>query len=297
MALEDGTVIKTGSRARKSSAALDLTSLLVGSEGVLGVITEVALRLHARPSAVAAAICAFDSTDGAVATVVEALAAQVPLARAELLDPLSLRAVALRFPELRAELPAPGCSALFLEFGGASERELQEQVATVEGIAGAHGQRGAFRFAHGEEGRERLWKARHHAYWASMQLRPGCRALPTDVCLPLSSMATCIKETVDDLQRCGLEAPLFGHVGDGNFHVILLAREDETEAYLEALFAFNDRLVQRALDAGGTCTGEHGVGYGKRKWLPLEHGAAVEAMRSIKRALDPDSRLNPGKKF
>jgi len=292
--LADGTVLKTGSRARKTSAGYDLTSLIVGSEGTLGCITDVTLRLHGQPESVASAMCSFDSVSGAVKTVVTALQFGIPLARAEFLDPLSLQAVEARSGTLNMRTDRPG---LFLEFHG-TEEGLKEQIVGVEAIAKECDLLGHFHFAYKEEERNKLWKARHEAYWASLQLRPGCRGWPTDICVPLSRLADCIEETLVDIKETGIPAPVFGHVGDGNFHVILLAREDEVSEYISNLQDVNERLVKRALEMGGTCTGEHGIGYGKSRWLWEEHGeVGIETMKAVKKAFDPKNRMNPGKFF
>lgn len=314
--LADGTEMRTGSRARKSSAGYDLTSLLVGSEGTLACLTELHLRLRPQPEAVASAVCAFDSTEGAIDTVLAALQCSVPLARAEFLDEVAMRAVADELDEVPEEeeekkaLELEGLEGLegegqrqrqrqrpclFLEFHG-TQRGVRESADAVEALARERGMAGDFSWATQEEDRQRLWRARHRAYWASLRLRPGSRGWPTDVCVPMSRLADCIAETQADVAARGVTAPLFGHVADGNFHLILLRRPDESQEYLQSLADINDRLVARALEMGGTCTGEHGVGLGKRHWLERETGAAaVAAMRSVKAALDPDNRFNPGK--
>mmetsp|Transcript_15630 Transcript_15630/g.17655 ORF Transcript_15630/g.17655 Transcript_15630/m.17655 type:complete len:507 (+) Transcript_15630:71-1591(+) len=288
--LADGSVLRTGSRAKKSSAGYDLTSLFVGSEGTLGVVTEVQLKLFGQPEAIRSAVCNFDSLNGAVDTVVTALQYGIPLARAELLDSTTMRAVSDY-----SKIPLEQKPTLFLEFHG-TEQFVNEQVQMVHEISLLNGG-GDFKFAESEEERNRLWNARHTAYYAVMALRKGCKGWPTDVCVPLSSMAQCIEETVQDVTSTGIHGPLFGHVGDGNFHVILLYNpETDTEEYLSKLIDFNSRLVQRSISLGGTCTGEHGVGYGKAPWLLQEHGeVAVNTMKAIKSAIDPDNRMNPGK--
>mmetsp|Transcript_2611 Transcript_2611/g.6093 ORF Transcript_2611/g.6093 Transcript_2611/m.6093 type:complete len:549 (-) Transcript_2611:187-1833(-) len=293
--LEDGRIMKTGTRARKSSAGYDLTSLIVGSEGTLACVTEVSLKLHGQPESQAAAVCSFPDVRGAVNSVVTALQYGIPLARAEFLCANTLKAVAARsdaIKDLNMSTDSPG---LFLEFHG-SEASVEEQVMIMKDITEMNGLIGDFHFAYAEEDRRKLWKARHEAYWAVQQLRPGCRGSPTDVCVPLSKLPDFVEETMADIAETDIPAPLFGHIGDGNFHVILLARDDEPQEYLDKIFAFNDRLVQRAIDNEGTCTGEHGIGYGKRRWLVKECGeVAVDAMSAVKRALDPDNRMNPGK--
>ena len=293
--LQDGTVIKTGSRARKCSSGYDLTSLFLGSEGTLGCITDLTLSLHGQPEQVAAAVCAFDSTKGCVDTVVQCLQYGIPVARAEFLDAHTMRAVQTRFPELKGFFPQ-GKPCLFLEFHG-TEAGVQEQIERAKGLSEENGLSGDFRFATSEEDRNLLWKARHQAFYAAQQLRPGSKGCPTDVCVPLSQLAECIEATLEDVAKQGVVAPLFGHLGDGNFHLILLGSEEsDPDSHFETLFEINDRLIDRALRMGGTCTGEHGIGYGKMKWLEQEHGpGAVQVMRSIKSALDPENRLNPGK--
>jgi len=288
--LADGSIIKTGSRAKKSSAGYDLTSLMVGSEGTLGIVKEVQLKLFGQPEAVRSAVCNFSSLQGAVDTVVTALQYGIPVARAELLDETTMQAVSSY-----SKIPLEIKPTLFFEFHG-TPAFVDEQVQIVRSISQENGG-GEFKFAETEEERNELWKARHAAYYAVMALRPGCRGWPTDVCVPLSSMAQCIEETALDVQESKIHGPLFGHVGDGNFHVILLYHpEQDDEEYLNKLIDFNGRLVQRALALAGTCTGEHGVGYGKAPWLLQEHGKrAIDMMGSIKSAFDPENRLNPGK--
>lgn len=286
--LADGRVMRTGGRARKSSAGYDLTRLLVGSEGTLGIVTEITLRLFGIPEAMSAAVCVFDTLEGAVDTVIETIQIGVPVARIELLDPLQVRAVNRYSKRDDPELPM-----LLFEFHG-SARGVVEQAETVQEIAASHGG-GNFRWAVREEERSALWQARHDAYYAAISLRPGCRGWPTDVCVPISQLARCILETRADLDATGLVAPLVGHVGDGNFHLVFVIDPDNPQELAEAEAA-NRRLVRRALALGGTCTGEHGVGYGKREFMEQEHGAeAIDAMRAVKRALDPRGLMNPGK--
>jgi D-lactate dehydrogenase (cytochrome) len=286
--LADGRAISTGGRARKSAAGYDLTRLFVGAEGTLGIITEVTVRLQPRPEAVAAAVCHFDNIDAAVRTVIATIQLAIPVARAELLDTVQMRAVN-RFSKLnRAEAPT-----LFFEFHGSSEREVDEQAQVVEEIAREQGC-SAFERAVGLDERARLWQARHDAYYAAIALRPGSRALTTDVCVPISRLADCISETLDDIAASPLVAALVGHVGDGNFHMIFpldpLAPSELAEARRLAA-----RMAERAQRMGGTCTGEHGVGMGKMEFLRAEHGEALDVMRDIKRALDPLNLMNPGK--
>ena len=284
-----GEVIRTARRARKSSAGYDLTRLLVGSEGTLAIVTEVTLRLHAIPEAISAATCSFETIGGAVDTVVQAIQLGVPLARVEILDDMQIRAV-----NRWSKMDLPELTTLFFEFHG-SERYVAEQVDTVRELASANGG-GEFRWAEKTEDRNALWKARHEAYYAAVNLRPGGVGWATDVCVPMSSLAECIAETKADLQETAIPATILGHVGDGNFHVVFSVDPNNADE-LEEVAAINSRLVRRALAMDGTCTGEHGIGLGKKQWLVEELGDAVDLMRSIKRALDPQNLLNPGKVF
>jgi D-lactate dehydrogenase (cytochrome) len=286
--LADGGVIKTGTRARKSSAGYDLTRLFTGSEGTLGIITEVTLRLHPLPEAVSAAICAFDSIQGAVETVIATIQLGVPVARIELLDEVQLDAVNRYSKTSYAVAPT-----LFFEFHSDSERHVADQAETVQEIAAERGGRG-FEWATRLEDRERLWQARHDALYAAIALRPGARGWTTDVCVPISRLAECVVETKRDNAGASFPICLVGHAGDGNFHLIHVL-DPANAAELEEATRLNDRMVRRALAMGGTCSGEHGVGYGKMKYLEIEHGPALEVMRTLKRALDPDNRMNPGK--
>ena len=286
--LADGSVIKTGTRARKSSTGYDLTRLFVGSEGTLGVITEITLRLHPLPEAVSAAICNFASIQGAVETVIATIQLGVPIARIELLDEAQLDAV-----NKYSKTDYPVAPTLFFEFHSDSARHVADQVAAVQALAAEHGGSG-FQFATHLEDRERLWQARHHAMYAAVALRPGGSPWTTDVCVPISRLAECVVETKKDNEGAPFPICLVGHVGDGNFHLIYVL--DKTNpAELEEARRLNERMVLRALAMGGTCSGEHGVGMGKMKFLEREHGAALGVMRTIKRALDPDNRMNPGK--
>jgi len=284
----DGSIVRTARRARKSSAGYCLTQLFAGSEGTLGIITEVTVRLHPQPEAIAAAVVCFPGVREAVETVIEAMQSGVPLARAEMLDSLTIRAINVHSRTTLTEAPT-----LFLEFSG-SEAQVQEQSGVLRELAEAHGG-GDFQWATRPEERSRLWTPRHYAYFACLQLRPGSRSLTTDACVPLSALAECIAETVDDIATSGLIAPVFGHVGDGNFHCLLLVDPASAEeaALAESL---SERIVRRAIRHDGTCTGEHGVGLHKMRYLEEEHGeAAVAVMRRIKQALDPLDILNPGK--
>lgn len=283
--LADGSVIQTGTRARKSSAGYDLTRLFVGSEGTLGVITEVTLRLHAQPEAVTAAICAFETIEGAVKTVIEAIQLGVSVARIEFMDDRQVDAVN-RYSHLNMLLKP----TLLFEFHGVSHASVEEAARMAEALSEEHGGLG-FQWQSTLAERERLWKARHDVYYATRALRPGSQVLTTDVCVPISRLAQCIVATRADLDEASFLAVMVGHVGDGNFHVqCLYAPEQQTE-----VDAFAERLVERAQAMGGTCSGEHGVGLGKKKYLKAEHGAALDVMRTIKRALDPENRMNPGK--
>jgi D-lactate dehydrogenase (cytochrome) len=283
-----GEVVTTRSRARKSSAGYDLTRLFIGSEGTLGLITEATLRLQPTPEAMTAAACPFPSLEDAVDTVIEVLANGIPIARIELLDEVQVDAVN-RYAELDRQV-AP---TLFLEFHG-TPAEVEAQARDVAEIAGAHGGRD-FAWAADEGERRALWRARHGAYDAARALRPGAKGFTTDACVPISRLAQCIAETKRDVEESGLVAPLVGHVGDGNFHLAILVDPDDPDELRRAI-ELNERLVRRAIDFGGTCTGEHGVGYGKADFLEWELGpAAIEMMRAIKHALDPDGLFNPGK--
>jgi D-lactate dehydrogenase (cytochrome) len=285
--LPDGRVIRTAKRARKSSAGYDLTRLFVGSEGTLGVITEVTLRLYGIPEAISAAVCPFPDLEAAVNTVIQTIQMGVPIARIELIDPTAMRAIN-RF----SKLDYPEVFTLFFEFHG-SESGVKEQVETVQAIAGEHGAND-FKWASRPEERSKLWQARHDAYFASIQLRPGCRGISTDVCVPISRLAECILETHKDISKATMPITLVGHVGDGNFHLLFLIDPDN-EAERHEAEDFNERMVMRALAMDGTCTGEHGIGIGKMDFLIAEHGEAVSVMRQIKRAIDPDNLMNPGK--
>ena len=286
--LADGTVIGTGTRARKSSAGYDLTRLLVGSEGTLGIITEVTLRLHPVPEAVSAAVCGFATMQGAVDTVIATIQSGVPVARIELVDEVQMDAI-----NRYARTSYPTTPTLFFEFHSDSNAHVAEQAATVEALAAERGGQG-FAWATRLEDREQLWKARHDALYAALALRPGSRGWTTDVCVPISRLAECVVATKKDNEGAPFPICLVGHAGDGNFHLVYVL-DPSSASELDAARALNDRLVHRALAMGGTCTGEHGVGYGKMKFLEAEHGAALDAMRAIKRALDPDNRMNPGK--
>ena len=287
--LADGRVLKTGSRAKKSSSGYDLTRLMVGSEGTLGIITELTLKLAGIPETVLAAICPFATIEGACNATIAAMQMGLPLARIELLDDVQIRACNAYSHLSLAEQPT-----LFLEFHG-TEASTAEQVATFAEIARDHGG-GNLEWAAKPEDRSRLWQARHDAYWAARGLKASAEIITTDVCVPIGALADCVGETRDDIERTGLLAPIVGHVGDGNFHVMpLLNLGDQAER--RKAQAFLDRLTERALRMEGTCSGEHGIGQGKMRYLAAEHGIGVEIMAAIKKALDPLNILNPGKIF
>ena len=288
--LADGRVLRSGSKAKKSSAGYDLARLFIGSEGTLGVISEITLKLHPQPEAISAAVCSFPSVASAVQTVIETIQMGVAVARAELVDTLAIQAL-----NRYAKLTLREAPTLFLEFHG-SATSVAEQVNIVEELASANEGLG-FEWATQQEERNRLWSARHNALYAFLQLKPGCRALSTDVCVPLSRLAECVVGAEQDLRQSYLPAPIFGHVGDGNFHVCLLLDPDSPQELAEAE-RLNHAIVHRALAAGGTCTGEHGVGLHKIDFLLEEHGeVAIDTMRAIKHALDPLGLMNPGKIF
>ena len=285
--MADGRIIRTSRRARKSSAGYDLTRLFVGSEGTLGVITEITVKLHGIPEAISSAVCSFPDLPSAIDTVIQTIQGGVPVARIELLDEVQMDAI-----NKYSKLDYPVLPTLFFEFHG-SKNGVVEQVETVEALAGDSGGSG-FKWAVKQEDRNRLWQARHDSYYACLALRPGAKGMATDVCVPISRLAECILETRRDIDETGLLAPILGHVGDGNFHVVMIMDPDD-EADLAKCKAFNERLVMRALAMDGTCTGEHGVGYGKMDFLTAEHGEALSVMRAIKMALDPQNIMNPGK--
>jgi D-lactate dehydrogenase (cytochrome) len=285
-----GEVIRTGTRAKKSSAGYDLTRLMVGSEGTLGVITEITLRIYPLPEAISAAICSFPSIEAAVRTVIQVIQLGVPIARVELIDHNTVRMV-----NAHSKLGLREEPMLLMEFHG-SPAGVKEQAETVQEIASEFGGN-AFEWAVTPEERTRLWTARHNAYFAAIQSRPGCRAISTDTCVPISRLADCLLDSVAETDASGLPYFLVGHVGDGNFHFgYLIDPNDPKER--ETAEKLNNQLVARALSLEGTCTGEHGVGLHKMGFLVTEAGAgAVDMMRTIKRALDPKNIMNPGKIF
>jgi D-lactate dehydrogenase (cytochrome) len=285
--MPDGRLIRTSSRARKSSAGYDLTRLLVGSEGTLGIITALSVKLHGIPQAISGGVCPFPSVEAACQAVIMTIQMGIPVARIEFINTLGMRAL-----NQYSKLDYPEGPCLFLEFHG-TDGGVAEQAETFGEIA-AEFEGGPFRWTQAEEERQKLWKARHDAHWACIALRPGAKALSTDVCVPISRLAECIVDTEADIIESGLVAPIIGHVGDGNFHVqVLMDLDDKDE--VERAKAFVSRLNIRAQDMGGTCTGEHGIGQGKRAYLEREHGAGVDFMRVIKQALDPLGIMNPGK--
>ena len=285
--MADGRIIRTARRSKKSSAGYDLTRLFVGSEGTLGVITEVTLKLFGIPEAISAAVCSFGNMKSAVNTVILTIQSGIPIARIELLDAVQMDAC-----NKYSDLNYPVAPTLFFEFHG-TENSVAEQVEQVQNIAGELGGTD-FSWARKAEDRSKLWQARHDAYYAALALRPGCKGIATDVCVPISRLAECILETQVDIRDSGLIAPIVGHVGDGNFHLVLCVDPDDADEMVRAE-DLNERMVMRALAMDGTCTGEHGVGYGKIGFLEAEHGEALSVMRDLKHALDPKNIMNPGK--
>ncbi len=284
----EGKIVRTGSRARKSSAGYDLTRLFVGSEGTLGIITELTVKLYPIPEAMSAAVCAFPSVDAAVDTVIQTIQLGVPVARVELLDALTLQAI-----NRYSKTSLPEAPTLFFEFHG-SDSGVQEQAELTQEIAQGNGGQD-FQWATRQEDRSRLWQARHDAYFACLQLKPGARCFPTDVCVPISRLAECIHATNEDIAQVSLPIALFGHVGDGNFHLVVLVDTDNPKEMAEGEW-ISQRVVERAIAMEGTCTGEHGIGLGKQHYLLQEHGEdGVALMRTLKTALDPLNLMNPGK--
>ena len=286
--LADGRVIHTGSRARKSSAGYDLTHLFVGAEGTLGIITEVTLRLHPLPEAVAAACATFPTIRDAVDTAIATIQLGVNVARIELMDEGQIDACN-RFSKTNY----PVAPILFFEFHGDSVRGVNEQAETVKKLAEEHRATSFQSFTSPEE-RETLWKMRHEAYFATLAIRPGGKMFTTDICVPISQLADCIVESKKDVADAPFPATVVGHVGDGNFHMAFILDPKVPAEHTEAL-RLEEKIIRRAIEMGGTCTGEHGIGFGRKKYLPVEHGAALDVMRAIKQALDPDNRMNPGK--
>jgi len=285
--LADGCVIRTAGRARKSAAGYDLTHLFVGSEGTLGIITELTLRLFGQPEAISAAVCPFDTIEGAVRTTIETIQSGIPVARIELVDDISMQAINQYSATEYIVQPT-----LFVEFHG-SKHSVEEQARMVQMIAKDHGGMD-FQWAVKPEDRRRLWRARHDMAYASKALMPAARIWATDVCVPISRLAECIVETREDIEQEKLLAPMVGHVGDGNFHLVLLVDHNDPGQVKKAQ-GLHERMVMRALAMGGTCTGEHGVGMGKKDFLQAEYGPALSVMRAIKQTLDPQNIMNPGK--
>jgi D-lactate dehydrogenase (cytochrome) len=284
----DGRIVRTGGRARKSSAGYDLTRLMVGSEGTLGILTEIQLRLYGVPEAISAAVCQFPDLKSAVDTVIVAMQHAIPVARIELLDDVQMGAC-IRYSKLEGLAPA---ATLFFEFHGTLSA-VREQAEQMQQIAADHG--GAdFAWATQAEERSQLWKARHAAYYAAKALVPGKQGFATDACVPISRLTECVLASKADADAVGLLAPIVGHVGDGNFHLTVLFDPNDAAERGRAE-ALARRVSMRAIAMGGTCTGEHGIGIHKLDALVAEHGESVELMRTIKRALDPHNILNPGK--
>jgi D-lactate dehydrogenase (cytochrome) len=286
--LADGRVIHTGSRARKSAAGYDLTHLFVGAEGTLGVITEVTLRLHPRPEAVSVVSCSFASIRDAIEAAMETIQLGISVARIEFMDEVQVDAC-----NRHSKTNYPVAPLLFIEFHGDSPRSVAEQAETVRGIAADHNSCGFQPFATPEEC-ETLWKTRHTAHFANTALRPGAKMFTTDICVPISRLADCIVASKQDVSDAPYPVPMVGHVGDGNFHMGFILDPNNPDELADALRR-EEKIILRALEMGGTCTGEHGIGIGRKKFLPIEHGAGVDAMRAIKHTFDPDNRLNPGK--
>ncbi|MCB1495786.1 MAG: FAD-binding protein [Bauldia sp.] len=285
--MPDGSVVKTGHRAKKSSAGYDLTRLLIGSEGTLGVITELTLKLHGIPEAISGGVCPFRTIEDACNAVILTIQSGIPVARIELLDALQVKAC-----NAYSKLDLEETPTLFLEFHG-SPASVEEQSVAFGEIAAEFGA-GQFIWETTAEARHKLWKARHDVYWSAVGLRPGAKAIATDACVPISRLAECVTETAEDIEKSGLVGPIVGHVGDGNFHVTMLVDIGDP-GEVERAAAFVGRLNMRAIAMDGTCTGEHGVGQGKMKYLAAEHGDGLAVMRAIKRAIDPDNIMNPGK--
>ena len=283
----DGRIVRTAQRARKSSAGYDLTRLFVGSEGTLGVITEIALRLYGIPESIVSALCAYPSLEAAVNTVIETIQLGIPVARIEIADEVQMKAT-----NDYSGTDLPVAPMLWFEFHG-TEAGTAEQAEMVKAISDEWGG-GDFQWTASAEERAKIWQARHDAAYAAKNIRKGAEVWATDVCVPISRLAECIVETQNDIRENNLIAPIVGHVGDGNFHLVLIADKEDADEMARAN-AVNERLVHRAIAMEGTCTGEHGIGMGKMDFLIAEHGEAVSLMRMVKKALDPDDIMNPGK--
>ena len=284
----DGSIIQTGTRARKSSAGYDLTRLYVGSEGTLGIITKITIKLFGIPEAISSAVVNFESLEGAVNAVISTIQWGIPIARIELLDEWTLEAI-----NKYSKTSFPVKPTLFLEFHG-SDASVKEQAEKVGEICGEF-EGNEFKWTTNGEERDTMWQARHDAALACVALRPGSKLFTTDVCVPISQLVDCILETKKDIDEAEIIAPIVGHVGDGNFHVALLIGPDQFTSDLKVANEINSKLIKRALDMGGTCTGEHGIGQGKMQYMRAEHGLAVDIMKTVKRSLDPDDIMNPGK--
>lgn len=285
--MADGAIIKTAHRAKKTSAGYDLTRLLVGSEGTLGIITELTVKLHGQPEAIRAAVCSFPSIEAACETAILAMQCGIPMARIELVDEENIKAI-----NIYSKLNYPVTPLLMLEFHG-TESSVNEQVVSFKEIAMDCGG-SDFNAVSSLEDRNRLWKARHDSYWAMRSYTAGKDAVTTDVCVPISRLAECVAETQKDIADSGLYGPIIGHVGDGNFHSLICFDGKNPEEFKKMEEVVN-RMAERALAMDGTCTGEHGVGQGKRKFMKAEHGPGLKVMAAIKLALDPDNIMNPGK--
>lgn len=287
-------VVHCGTTARKSSAGYDLVSLMCGSEGTLGIITGITVKLHPIPAFTSSAVCAFSDLHCAADAVTAIMQIGLSPTRCELLDATAIHA----FNQFAKDMDdMPLSTHLFLEFSGASQSFVQEQVSLAQSLLIDDFDAIDFQVTSDEERRKKLWAARHQLYYASLALRPGTTgAIVTDVCVPLSEFSKIIEETVRDIKENSVVGPCFGHAGDGNFHCILPILENDSQDYMDRVLGVNDRIVQRAIQVGGTCTGEHGIGYGKKKYLPLQYGeGAVEMMRHLKLAIDPNNIMNPGK--
>ena len=287
--MADGRIIRTGTRAKKTSAGYDLTRLLIGSEGTLGLITELTVKLQGIPEAIAGGICSFPSVEAACNTVITTIQYGIPVARIELLDAVQVRAC-----NHYSGLELPEETLLLLEFHGTKHGvvEQSEMFGEIATDFTPH----EFKWTTNQEERTKLWKARHDAFWAAMALVPGGIAMSTDVCVPISRLAECVEDTRRDIEETGIIAPIVGHVGDGNFHTLPIALPEDIDAWTR-IKAFVERLSERAIAMDGTCTGEHGIGQGKMKYLRQEMGPAVDMMLAVKKALDPNDILNPGKLF
>jgi D-lactate dehydrogenase (cytochrome) len=287
--LPDGRVVRTGSRAKKSSAGYDLTRLLIGSEGTLGIITEITLKLYGIPEVIAGGTCSFPTVESACNAVINVIQYGIPVARIELLDVVQVRAC-----NQYSGLDLPETPLLLLEFHG-SEAGVAEQAEMFASIAEEYTEY-EFQWTSDEAARKKLWKARHDAYYASLAYSPGAVGVSTDVCVPISRLAECVEETYRDIEENGIISPIVGHVGDGNFHCMPLS-DPEDDEMRKIIDGFIKRLSERAIAMGGTCTGEHGVGQGKQSYLRKEHGDAVDVMMMIKSTIDPKGIMNPGKIF